>query len=217
MTDDNANKNPKIPSVLTLFVIPVLALVLTFYVVTTFFNVEVEAVPVSETSGDTTSGQALIGEDFTLTNQFGEAVSSKDFRGKYMLVYFGFTHCPGICPTDLAIMSEALQQLDEEELAMVEPVFITIDPERDTVEQMKGYAESFHPKLHALTGTAEEIADVASGYRVYNQKVESEELSGYLMDHSAFTYLMNKNGKYITHFNHNQPASDMVSKLREYL
>jgi protein SCO1/2 len=167
-------------------------------------------------NGVTSTGEALIGGPFTLTNQDGKEISDSDFSDKLMLVYFGFTHCPSICPTDMAVLSEALKNLGDD-AKKIQPVFITIDPERDTPEQIKKFLANFYPGFEGLTGTKEQIASVTAAYRVYSQKVDAEKLGEYLMDHSSFTYLMGRDGKYITHFTSQQSASEIVEGIKKNL
>lgn len=177
--------------------------------------VQPDAIVSSQQEG---SGKALIGGPFTLTDQNGEPRSEADLMGHYSLVYFGYTYCPDICPTSLSTMTQGLDILAESDparAAAVQPVFITIDPERDTVEAMAGYAEHFHPRLLALTGTVEEVAVAAKAYRIYYQKVEEEGSSDYLMDHSSIIYLMGPDGGYLTHFTHASTAEDIAKGLAE--
>jgi protein SCO1 len=157
------------------------------------------------------SGAALVGGPFELTDQHGNRVSDRDFRGRFMLVYFGYSFCPDICPTDLAAMGAALDRLGAEGEA-VQPIFITIDPERDTVQRLADYAPLFHPRLIALTGTPEEIRRAASAYRVYFEK--AGEGRDYLMNHSGIIYLMDRDGSFITHFPQGTPAEDIADKIR---
>jgi cytochrome oxidase Cu insertion factor (SCO1/SenC/PrrC family) len=147
----------------------------------------------------TSAGEALIGGPFTLTDQHGKEVSEKDFAGRYMLIYFGYTFCPDICPTSLTVMAAALDQLPEEQSEQVVPVFITVDPARDTVEQLAAYAPLFHPRLVALTGSEDQVREAARAWRVYYH-VPDEEGDAYLVDHSTFVYLMGPDGSYRTHF-----------------
>ena len=134
-----------------------------------------------------------------------------------MLVFFGFTHCPNICPTDLFIMSEAMNLLGDDNEEIV-PIFITIDPERDTQEVMASYISNFHKSFIGLTGTMEQIEQAAKAYRIYYAKVKDPNSNlGYTMDHSTFTYLMDKNGKYLSHFGHNTKAHDMAEAIRNYI
>jgi protein SCO1/2 len=158
----------------------------------------------------------LIGGPFTLTDQHGDAVTDADFRGRYMLVYFGFTYCPDVCPTALTTITEAMNRLGDAADKIV-PILITVDPERDTPEQLKMYADHFSPRLVALTGTPEQIADVARKYRIYYAKAADQDADddAYTMDHSAITYLMGPDGRYVRHFSHVTSAERMTEQLRE--
>lgn len=155
-----------------------------------------------------------IGGPFTLVDQDDTTVTDADFRGRYMLVFFGYIYCPDICPTGLSRNSDALDLMGEEADKVV-PIFITIDPERDTVEQMKEFATFFHPRLVALTGTLEQIAAVAKAYRVYYAKAQEEgaEEDEYLMDHSSITYVMGPDGKFLSHFGHDVSPERMAERL----
>lgn len=148
----------------------------------------------------TQTGKALIGGPFTLTNQKGERVTNETFRGKFMLVSFGYTSCPDVCPAELQLMSNAMDLLGTKS-EKVTPIFVTIDPQRDTVPQIASYVENFHPRMVGLTGTVEEVKEAAGAYRVYYAKAEGASTTGgYLMDHSTFIYLMDPQGQYVTHF-----------------
>ena len=159
-------------------------------------------------------GRALIGGPFELTTQDGKRVTDKDFRGRLMLVYFGFTYCPDICPAGLQTVTAALDELGGK-ADRVAPLFITVDPERDTPEQLKLYVSSFHKNLIGLTGSADDIAKAAKAYRVYYRKVEDESLSSYTMDHSSFLYLMGPDGEFITHFPHTVQPDKLAARLAE--
>lgn len=161
------------------------------------------------------SGRALVGGPFTLTDQNGRQVRDEDFRGRYMLVLFGYTYCPDVCPIELQTVSEALDQLSPKVLDKVQPIFITTDPERDTVEIMDKYVSLFHPKLIGLTGSAEQVRAAARAYRVYYQKVEDEISGTYLMDHSAIIFVMDPKGEYVTHFSPGVTADVMAARLNE--
>lgn len=166
------------------------------------------------------TGSAKIGGPFELTDQNGELRRARHFSGQYMLIYFGFTYCPDACPTALTVMTQALDTLEEEAPAkanQVVPLFITVDPERDTVEEMASYAEHFHPDLVALTGTRDQVAAAAKEYRVYYEKVQDESMDTYLMDHSSYIYLMGPEGAYLTHFTHLTPADELVAGLERYV
>lgn len=147
-------------------------------------------------------GTALVGGDFSLIDGKGKALTNKDFRGKYMLVYFGFTHCPDICPTSLLLIQNALNHLGDK-AKKVQPIFITLDPERDTPEVVGQYVAHFGPNMVGLSGSPAQIKQAADAYKVYYRKVEEENSAmGYVIDHSGFIYLMGPDGNYITHFPH---------------
>src|SRR5690606_22939902 len=165
----------------------------------------------------TSIGKAAVGGPFTLTDHTGRRVTDKDFRGKYMLVYFGFTFCPDVCPSGLQVISAALDELGPK-ADKITPIFITVDPERDTPEQLAQYVSSFHPRLIGLTGTPEEIQAVAKEYRVYYRKVKDEKSTAeYTVDHTSIIYLMNPQGEFVTHFTHATPVATMVEKLKKVL
>lgn len=157
-----------------------------------------------------------VGGPFNLVDQHGKAVTEADFRGQYLLIYFGYTFCPDVCPTELQSMSQALDSLGDDAMK-VTPVFVTVDPERDTVDQLAGYAGHFHPRLVALTGSVEQIAAAAKEYRVYYKKVVEEGSSDYLMDHSSIVYLMGPDGRFLTHFSYGTTSDQMAAKMKEYL
>ncbi len=164
-------------------------------------------------------GKALIGGAFNLTNSNGAIFSSESLKGKYSLVYFGFTNCPAICPTDLAVINNAYSLLDNKR--QVQPVFITIDPARDTPAQLTEYFKRFDAPFIKLTGTKKDIASVLHSYKVYSKEIEDGEdldaSAGYTMDHSAITYLMDKNGEYVTHFNYASDPVDIANKIKQLI
>jgi len=157
-----------------------------------------------------------IGGPFALTDQNGVRRTDADFRGKLMLVYFGFTYCPDICPTDLQQMALAVDQLGPAG-ETVQPVFITVDPARDTVEHLKDYMALFHPRFVGLTGDAAAIRQAARAYRVYYEKVEREDKSDYTLDHSVFIYLMDRDGKYLGFFPPGTSAERLAETIRQQL
>ncbi|MFD0988050.1 SCO family protein [Methyloligella solikamskensis] len=164
-----------------------------------------------------TTGTALIGGPFTLTNQDGERVTEEDFRGKHMLVFFGFTHCPDICPAELQVIAEALDQLGDE-ADEVTPIFVSVDPERDTPAALKSYLSNFGDRFVGLTGSEEEIAKVAKEYRVaFKVHKENPDDENYNVDHSAIVYLMGPDGTYIDHFSYGTGADEMAKSLQRYL
>ncbi|ODA66328.1 hypothetical protein A7A08_02726 [Methyloligella halotolerans] len=164
-----------------------------------------------------TSGTALIGGPFTLTNQDGKQVTEKDFRGKHMLVFFGFTHCPDICPAELQVIAEALDDLGDKAEEVV-PVFVTVDPARDTPEALKEYLSNFGDRFVGLTGSDKEIAKVAKEYRVtYQVHKEKPDDENYNVDHSAIVYLMGPDGSYVDHFSYGTAPDKMAEGLKRYL
>ena len=163
------------------------------------------------------SGAALIGGPFSLVGADGKPVTDRDFRGRYMLIFFGFTHCPDICPAELQVIAQALEQLGDK-AKKVAPIFITLDPERDTPQAMANYVKSFGPNFVGLTGSPEAIAAAAKAYRVAYSKVENKESAGdYSVDHSALVYLMDPEGRYVTHFSYGLSADQMAEKLGKSL
>jgi cytochrome oxidase Cu insertion factor (SCO1/SenC/PrrC family) len=161
-------------------------------------------------------GAAAIGGPFRLVDQHGARVSSADFAGRYMLIYFGYTFCPDFCPLSLQVMGQALDELPPEAAAQVVPIFITVDPERDTVEQLANYAPLFRPGLVALTGSDAEIKAAARAYRVYSSKAGGEG-EAYVVDHSTFMYLMGPDGEYVAHFGHTAKPEDIAARLKREL
>ena len=171
----------------------------------------------SRSGSSSPGGEALIGGPFTLVDQRGQTVTEKDFAGRFMLVYFGYTFCPDVCPLSLSNMVQAIALLPPEQAKQVVPIFITVDPERDTVAQMAQYAPLFDPRLEALTGTPEQIKQAAKAYRVYYSKVENGGSKDYLMDHSAFIYLIGPQGRYRSHFGHDAAPAKMAEAIRAEL
>ena len=166
------------------------------------------------------SGTPEIGGAFELLDQTGQTRTQADFAGRHMLVYFGYTYCPDVCPTSLSIMSQALDLLESETGSLedrVVPVFVTVDPARDDVTAMAAYAEHFHSRLVALTGSDEQIAAAAKAYRVYYRRAEDPSASEYLMDHSSFIYLMGPDGTYVSHFAHNASPQEIAEGLKGFL
>ena len=153
-----------------------------------------------------------IGGPFQLVDGGGKTVTDQDFRGKWMLVYFGYTHCPDACPTALQDMANALDALGakKREVAIL---FITVDPERDTPAVMKDYVSAFEAPITVLSGSTEAIAKAARAYRVYYAKHPTKE--GYDMDHTSIIYLMNPRGRFVTNFTHETSPDAIAAKLRE--
>ena len=167
--------------------------------------------------GGSSSAAASVGGPFTLVDQDGETVTEETFRGKYMLIYFGFTFCPDVCPTELGVMTSALKALGED-AEKVQPIFITIDPERDTPEVMARYVQLFHPRLVGLTGTPEQIDRVAKSYHVFYRKAADETSSAeYTMDHSSIVFLMGPDGEYLKLFPPQTPPDKMAEAIASYI
>ncbi|MFC0209957.1 SCO family protein [Chelativorans intermedius] len=161
-------------------------------------------------------GSVPIGGPFTLVDHTGQAVTQADFRGNYLLVFFGFTHCPDICPTSLAEIAQTMDLLAEDADA-VRPLFISVDPERDTPEVLAEYVTAFHPRLVGLTGTPEQIAAVAQEYRTWYEKQPVEGSDDYMVSHQSNTYLMSPQGEYLTHFSYGTPPKEMAETIRNAL
>jgi protein SCO1/2 len=157
---------------------------------------------------------AAIGGPFRLTDQNGRMVTEQDLKGAPFLVFFGFTHCPEVCPTTLFEVSEILRKLGPD-ADRVRAVFITIDPDRDTSAALKDYLSSFDPRMLGLTGDPAEIAAVAKAYRVYYKKVPLEQ--DYTMDHTTIVYLMDKEGRFVSPFNLKRTTEAAAADLRRYL
>ena len=163
------------------------------------------------------TGEAQIGGPFTLVDQTGKSVTEQDYAGRHLLVMFGFTHCPDICPTALQVMAGTLDALGPK-AEKVAPLFITVDPGRDTPDIMKGYVAAFHPKIQGLTGSEAQVAAVTRTYRVFAQRVEDAgSPDGYTMDHSALIYLMDPSGRYVMHFRHNTSPDEIASRIAPLL
>ena len=157
-----------------------------------------------------------IGGPFTLIDQDGRPRTDADFRGKLLLVYFGYTYCTDICPTDLQAISNAIDKLGPAGES-VQPLFITVDPEHDTPEAIKLYVTLFHPRLVGLTGSAKQIKTVARAYKVYFAKNEQSKKSDPVIDHSGFVFLIGRDGKYLGFFPPGTSADRMIDSLRPQL
>lgn len=163
-------------------------------------------------------GQPTVGGPFELVDGDGRTVTQADFAGKPMVVYFGFTFCPDVCPTELVAIADAIDLLPPDEAKEIQPVFITVDPERDTPEVMKDYVSNFHERLVGLTGSPEQVRLAAQAYRVYFAKQESEtEGVPYLMAHSSYIYVMDAKGRYVRHFSMGASPEEIAAGLKEVL
>lgn len=158
---------------------------------------------------------AAIGGPFQLTDQNGKAVTDKNLKGKPTLIFFGYTHCPDVCPTSLFEMSEVLRAMGKD-ADKVNAVFISVDPERDTPATMRDYLSSFDPHLEGLSGDPAETAKVITSYRVYAKKVPTKD-GDYTMDHTALIYLMDREGRFVSPFNLKRSPEETATELKRYL
>eukprot|EP00466_Bigelowiella_natans_P016124 jgi/Bigna1/57828/fgenesh1_pm.31_\ len=181
-----------------------------------YYNYEKERV-LSETK-ITVTGKPAIGGPYELIDaETGETRKSSDFHGQYTLLYFGFSKCPDICPTELKKMGRALDMVDSRgDLPTVLPIFITIDPKRDTPERLRAYKKDYHERLMCLTGPNEEIGKVSKAFRVYFSAPAGDE-EDYLVDHSIFFYLMGTNGEFLEYFGKNLSAEEVAHKMMRVL
>ena len=171
-----------------------------------------DAIHISDQADPIPPNSGKIGGSFALTDQDGKKVSSSDFAGQYLLVYFGYTNCPDMCPTGLQSISRALDAL-KKDADKVQPLFITVDPERDTPKRLKEYDSAFHPKIIGLTGNAFDIAAVAKEYQVYYRKGEGAQ--DYEVEHSSLIYLMNPAGELVTTFDEEVDPQNIVAALKK--
>jgi protein SCO1/2 len=158
---------------------------------------------------------SAIGGPFNLVDQNGKTITDRDLKGKPFLVFFGYTHCPDVCPTSLFEMSEVLRAMGKD-ADRVNAYFISVDPERDTATVMKDYLASFDPHLKGLTGDPATVAKVLSEFRVYSKKIPLKD-GDYTMDHTALIYLMDRNGKFVAPFNLKQTPEAAAADLKRYL
>jgi protein SCO1 len=164
----------------------------------------------------TYAGIADIGGPFALTTHTGVAVTDKTYEGQYTLLYFGYTFCPDVCPLGLMLMQDVMERLGPD-AADIQPLFITVDPERDTPAVLKDFIEPFHPRLIALTGTPEAVAEVAAAYKMYYRRADFEGVEGYGIDHMNIFYLMGPDGTYVAHFLSPTSPKDVAESIRSHL
>jgi len=173
--------------------------------------------PQSESLGPTLPAGVAIGGPFSLTDETGRAVTAETYRGRHMLIFFGFTYCPDVCPTELAKIAATLDLLGRDAERLV-PLFVSVDPARDTPEALAQYTDLFHPAIVGLTGTEEQIAAAARAFRVYYNKVRTgPEPDAYTMDHSAFVYLMGPDGGFRQFFSPQATPEQMAAGIRAHL
>src|ERR1700753_975458 len=163
----------------------------------------------------TVAAPSAIGGPFQLTDQTGQTVTDKNLLGKPSLIFFGFTHCPDVCPTELFELSEVLRAMGKD-ADRVNAYFVSVDPERDTAAAMKNYLASFDPHLKGLTGDPAAVAKIIGEYRVYAKKVPLKD-GDYTMDHTALTYLMDRDGKFVSPFNLNRTPEQAAADMKQYL
>ncbi|XP_007952959.1 protein SCO2 homolog, mitochondrial [Orycteropus afer afer] len=163
--------------------------------------------------------QAAVGQgDFSLLDHQGQTRCKADFRGQWVLMYFGFTHCPDICPDELEKLVHVVQQLEAQpNLPPVQPVFVTVDPERDNVAAMARYVQDFHPRLLGLTGSTEQVAQVSRSYRVYYSAGPKDEDQDYIVDHSTTIYLLNPDGLFTDYYSRGRSAAQIVESVQRHM
>lgn len=163
---------------------------------------------------------ADIGGPFTLVDQNGQTVTEKNFGGQYKLIYFGFTYCPAICPTELQKISATLKNIEKNQpdlAAKIQPLFITVDPERDTPDVMREYVSLFHPRLLGLTGSQQQIDAVKKNYRIYAAQVQSETSTEYTVDHSSFIYFMGPDDTLLGIYRSTDDATMITEDIRKQM
>jgi len=157
------------------------------------------------------------GGDFTLNEEGGKPASLSDYRGKVVVMYFGYASCPDVCPTSMAVIGSAMKSLSEKELADVKGLFISVDPERDNGERLKKYAQYFHKNFEGITGTPKELQKVARQYGSYYAKVDSDSALNYLVDHTSTTFIIGRDGKFVASRPHASTAAEIAEGIREAL
>ena len=162
------------------------------------------------------SGQALVGGSFTMVNQRAETVTEKSFGGHPLLLFFGFTFCPDVCPTELQVITQALDDLGDQGKDIT-PLFVSIDPDRDTPQVLASYLSNFSDRIIGLTGSPEQVAAMANTYRVFYAKQPPEKDGSYEMDHSSIIYLMGGDGKFLKHFSYTTDAKALAQGIRTAL
>ncbi len=177
---------------------------------------EATSATITKAAKSTPNGSSDIGGPFSLTNHKGEAVTEQDYADQYKIVFFGFTYCPAVCPTELQKVASILDQLGDKAQAIA-PIFITVDPDRDDAKTMKDYIEQFHEDLIGLTGTQEQIDAVTKQYRIYASKVENDMMDGYMMDHSAYLYFMTPDDKMISLYPSQDTAEAIAKDIAQHL
>jgi protein SCO1/2 len=171
-------------------------------------------------NGDPPLEGAAIGGPFTLTDQDGRTVTDRDYAGRYRIMYFGFTHCPDVCPTDLAVIGQALRRFESSDparAAQVTPVFVSVDPERDSPAVLKEYVAAFHPRLVGLTGTPQQVADMIRRYGAYGAKEPPGKGGGYNVNHSRLAELIGPQGEPIALLPYEKGAEAVAAELDRWV
>ncbi|XP_031993661.1 protein SCO1 homolog, mitochondrial isoform X1 [Hylobates moloch] len=163
-------------------------------------------------------GKPLLGGPFSLTTHSGERKTDKDYLGQWLLIYFGFTHCPDVCPEELEKMIQVVDEIDSiTTLPDLTPLFISIDPERDTKEAIANYVKEFSPKLVGLTGTREEVDEVARAYRVYYSPGPKDEDEDYIVDHTIIMYLIGPDGEFLDYYGQNKRKGEIAASIAAHM
>lgn len=210
------------PALRRLLIVGLAALIAVLVVAGVVLWLQPKPTPVAQSGAPQSSGVmrlppgSELGGPFRLVDQDGKSVTDASYAGKFMLVYFGFTFCPDVCPTELQAMATAIDDLGSPG-DMVQPILISIDPARDRPAQLKDYVAAFHPRLVGLTGSSEEIAAAAKAYRVYYAKGPADADGNYVMDHTSFVYLMGPDGKLRSVFRAGTSPEVMAAEMQKQM
>ena len=169
----------------------------------------------TSTANTTTSDTPNVGGAFTLIDHNGQEVTDETYADTHKLIFFGFTYCPAVCPTELQKVTRIMEELGEDYAETITPIFITVDPERDDVETMKNYVAQFHPRLVGLTGSNEQIDAVKDAFKVYSSKVENDMMDEYMVDHSSFLYLMDWDNNMTAIYPSKDSVTDIVNDIKK--
>ena len=186
-----------------------------------FYQIEKERriVNPANVSEVTTAGKPALGGPWVLVDQNGTPVTDASYRGEYLLLYFGFTHCPDICPSELVKVGDIVRELKNRKLTPVKPIFISVDPQRDSIEQLQHYSQDFDDSFAFLTGTPDQISIASRAYRVYFSKADVVENDGeedYLVDHSIVLYLVGPDGEFLDFFTQKMTVNDIIPRIEKY-